>query len=471
VTIPDVDDDIVGEFLVESHENLDQLDRDLVALEKDPTSPGLLASVFRTVHTLKGVSGLLSFGRLEALTHAGESLLARLRDGHVRLDAETTTALLALVDAVRALLAAIERDGAEPDPGEPDTDHRELIETLGRLQSRPQDDSPPMPRVGQLLVELGLATSGDVTLALAAQDAGDDRRIGEILVAEGIAAPQEVTEALAAQADGRRSAADSTVRVDVGLLDSLMGLVAELAAVREDIAQSAVTGHDTALLYSTARLDAVVRALHEGVFRTRMQPVDTVWSRVPRVVRNLSVVLGKSVALEADGAHVEVDRTILDAVRDPLTHLVRNAVDHGIEPAAVRVAAGKPAEGSLRLLARQEGGEILLEIADDGAGIDPARVRARAVADGLLGADDAARLDDREVLDLIFAPGFSTAESVTTVSGRGVGMDVVRTNIERVGGRIDVSSSLGGGTTVRLRFPAAPPRAVNAAPAAAVVVV
>ena len=441
-------DEIIQEFLVESHENLDQLDADLVALEQDPGSRHLLASVFRTIHTIKGTSGFLGFGQLESVTHVGESLLSMLRDGVLVLDPEMTSALLRLVDAVRELLAGIEATGAEL-PG----DHVELLATLTQLQTRKAPEAPPVALLGELLVERHLAEPHDVTLALVAQDTGDDRRLGEILVDHGVLDSTDVSDALETQGEGRRSAADSTIRVDVGLLDSLMNLVGELVLTRNQIVQKASARQDTDLLRTTHRLNLIAGELQEGVMKTRMQPIDTVWSKLPRVVRDLSTNLGKPIRVRMEGRETELDKTILEAVKDPLTHLVRNSVDHGIEPTDVRLAAGKPAEGTLLLRAFHEGGQVNIVISDDGAGIDPVRIRTKAVERGLLSESAAERLSERETLNLIFVAGFSTAQTVTNVSGRGVGMDVVKTNIERIGGLIDVTSTVGVGTTFRIKIP------------------
>jgi two-component system chemotaxis sensor kinase CheA len=447
-------DEIVQEFLVESHENLDQLDHDLVELEQDPTSRALLSSIFRTIHTIKGTSGFLAFSQLESITHVGENLLSRLRDGALVLTPDMTSALLAMVDAVRAVLRQIEETGAEGDD-----DHTDLLAVLtalqdGTLVTRDRAPEPVEDRLlGEVLVTQGAASEDEVLLALSAQDVGDDRRLGEILVSVGDTTPEAVAAALDSQHEGRRSAADSTIRVDVGLLDTLMNLVGELVLTRNQIVQRAATRQDPDLLRTSHRLNVIAGELQEGVMRTRMQPIDTVWSKLPRVVRDLAVQLGKQVHVRMEGRDTELDRTILESVKDPLTHLVRNCVDHGIETPDVRAAVGKPVEGTLTLRAFHEGGQVNIEICDDGAGIDPARLRERAITRGLLTAEKAARLSDREALNLVFTPGFSTAETVTNVSGRGVGMDVVKTNIEKISGLVDVQSVVGQGTTIRIKIP------------------
>ena len=461
-------DEIVQEFLVESHENLDQLDSDLLALEQEPGSRALLGSIFRTIHTIKGTSGFLAYGHLEAVAHVGESLLSRLRDGELVLTPDMTVALLEMVDAVRGLLASIEATGAEGAP-----DHTDLIARLTDLQSpgdvvelpeAPALEVPSVPqpapepgqvqRLGEVLVRAGATEPEDVLSAVLDQAlGGDDRKLGEILVAKGGARQADVDGALEAQHDGRRSVADSSIRVDVDLLDALMTLVGELVLTRNQIVQHASTRADTDLLRSSQRLNLIASELQEGVMKTRMQPIDSIWSKVPRVVRDLSHTCGKQVRVEMEGKETELDRTILESTKDPLTHLVRNAVDHAIETPAERAAAGKPTEGLLLLRAYHEGGQVNIEITDDGKGIDPAVIGAKALEKGLVSAEQLARMTPRETVDLIFLAGFSTAAAVTNVSGRGVGMDVVKTNIEKIGGTIDVQSHVGRGTTFRIKIP------------------
>jgi two-component system chemotaxis sensor kinase CheA len=463
-------DEIVQEFLVESHENLDQLDSDLLALEQEPGSRALLGSIFRTIHTIKGTSGFLAYSHLEAVAHVGESLLSRLRDGELVLTPEMTDALLEMVDAVRGLLSCIEATGAEGSP-----DHTALIARLTDLQSRPGDvvelpdapalptpvavepvlDEPVMPRLGEVLVQTGAVGPEAVLSAVLDQSlGGDNRKLGEILVSKGAVQQAELDGALEAQSvEGRRSVADSSVRVDVDLLDALMTLVGELVLIRNQIVQHASTRADPDLVRSSQRLDLIASELQEGVMKTRMQPIDSIWGKVPRVVRDLSQTCGKSVRVEMEGKETELDRTILESTKDPLTHLVRNAVDHAIETPAERVAAGKDPEGLLLLRAYHEGGQVNIEITDDGKGIDPAVIGAKALEKGLVSAEQLGRMTPREVVHLVFLPGFSTAAAVTNVSGRGVGMDVVKTNIEKIGGTIDVQSHVGRGTTFRIKIP------------------
>ena len=344
------------------------------------------------------------------------------------------------------MLAQIEATRADGDG-----DYADLIAELGRLQDADPATQAPLPRLGELLIERGVATVADVRLAARQQQLGDPRRIGDILVDHGIIAPGEVVDALMAQAGPRDPLiADSSVRVDVALLDHVMRLVGELAQVCSEIAELSATSREPALSDASHRLNLLIADdLHTGVVETRMQPIGNVFGKVPRIVRDLSVSCGKQVRVEMRGTQTKLDKTIIEAIKDPLTHLVRNCVDHGIETARQRVNAGKPAEGVLVLHAYREDGHVT----DDGAGVDVQRVKAKAVERGLMSGHQAARMGDREATGLIFVPGFSTAETVTTVSGRGVGLDVVRTNIERIGGTVEVATQPGAGTTFRVRVP------------------
>ena len=451
-------DEIVAEFLVESYENLDRYDQDLLALERDPNDREVLSSTFRTIHTVKGTCGFFGFVRLEAVAHVAENLLGRLRDGELAVNAEIASALLATGDAIRSMLEVIEANGEEGEE-----EHAELVATLERLnagETAPASDAPASvegddadaTRLGTLLVDGGATDPEGVDFALHSQELGDDRRIGEILVEQAEVPAEEVDQALATQA-AARGVADATIRVDVGMLDELMNLVGELVLARNQIVQLVAGEEDSAFASASQRLNLITTELQEGVMKTRMQPIGNIWNKLPRVVRDLALACDKRVELVMEGADTELDKTIIEAIKDPLTHLVRNAVDHGVEDVAARTAAGKSPVGTLTLRAFHEGGQVNIEIADDGGGIDPAKLVAKAVERGILTASQAATIDERSALHLIFAAGFSTAAQVTNVSGRGVGMDVVRTNIERIGGTVDVSTELGRGTTFKVKIP------------------
>ncbi len=299
----------------------------------------------------------------------------------------------------------------------------------------------------------------DLALALHVQGEGDRRPLGEILVANGwvdrnsLDAALQMQRKLRGQAEQRHSAEDSTIRLDVSVLDELMNLVGELVLARNSLVRSISKIEDRSLIADAQRIDLVTSELQGRVLRTRMRPVRTVWAKLPRLVREVSMACGRTVVLEVEGEETELDKSVVEAIKDPMTHCVRNAVDHGIEPSDIRLALGKTREGHLRLKASHENGQVVIVVSDDGRGIDPDKIRAKAVEKGLHSEDVVNRMTDREVLDLIFAPGFSTAEKVTEVSGRGVGMDVVRTNVERIGGTVSVSSVLGQGTTFTFTIP------------------
>ncbi|MBI3474320.1 MAG: chemotaxis protein CheA [Acidobacteria bacterium] len=443
------DSDIVQDFLVESYENLDRLDRELVGLEKNPDDRDALASVFRTIHTIKGTCGFLGFNKLEAVAHVGENLLTRLRDRQLILTPEITTALLSMVDAVRQMLSQIEVSGQE---GE--RDDSLLIATLTRLQ-QPPETIPAVPNIGDLLIENASATPKQVHLAAEQQAEGDPRHMGEILVEQGAVKPSDVVDALHVQqaSRGQATASDSTIRVDVGLLDRVMTLVGELVLARNQVLQFSNRMKDAGFLAVSQRLNLITTELQEGVMKTRMQPIGNIWGQFPRTVRDVALGCGKKVAIEMEGKETELDKTIIEAIKDPLTHLVRNSVDHGIELPEDRVKAGKDPTGRLILRAFHEGGQVIIEITDDGAGLNGERIRKKAMERGVVSPEQGVRMSEREIFNLIFLPGFSTAAKVTNVSGRGVGMDVVKTNVERIGGTVDVQSKLGQGTTVRVKIP------------------
>jgi two-component system chemotaxis sensor kinase CheA len=438
-------DDIVREFLVESYENLDQLDRDLVALESEPGSRPLLSSIFRTIHTIKGTSGFLAFARLERLTHVGENLLVELRDGSRSMDHATTDVLLRLVDTVRELLGAIEADGTE---GAVDVDDAiaDILAVQERAPGAPEAAAEPQPappaEPADEAADVAVPAAAPAPVAPAPQVAPAAR--------PAVPAPAEPAD----EVNLLRSAADSSIRVDVEVLDELMRQVGELVLTRNRIGRIATDRDtDTELVRSAQQLNLIAAELQEGVMRTRMQPIEHVWSKMPRVVRDLAAACGREVGLQMTGGDTELDRGLLEAVKDPLTHLVRNAVDHGVEPPAEREAKGKERRGTLTLRAYHAGGQVVVEVQDDGRGVDTEKVAAKAVAKGLRTTEQVAAMGQAELLQLLFLPGFSTAEKVTNVSGRGVGMDVVRTHIEAIGGTVDVESTLGVGTLWRLRIP------------------
>jgi two-component system chemotaxis sensor kinase CheA len=425
--------EVVREFLLETHENLAQLDVDFVTLEKDPTERETLARVFRTLHTVKGTAGFLGLPRLQAVAHAGESLLTRLRAGELVFNPDIATALLAAVDAVRRMLEAIESSGDEGS-----RDYADVIQELDRLRAGPSEaPAAPAPPAQPPAKSVADAPTPPV-----------QHWPTVVLPSTAPAEPPPDGEAPRAPA-----VADSALRVDVGLLDTLMTLVGELVLARNQIMQFSAAQADAPFLGTVQRLNLLTTELQSNVMKTRLQPIANIWGKFPRVVRDLALACGKQARIEMEGRDTELDKTIIEAIRDPLTHLVRNAVDHGIERPAERIDRGKPAEGRLTLHARHEGGKVLIEISDDGGGIDPQRVRAKAIQHQLITPEQADRLSESELINLVFLPGFSTTDKVTQFSGRGVGMDVVRTNVEKIGGTVNIESRLGQGTSVRMKIP------------------
>jgi two-component system chemotaxis sensor kinase CheA len=411
---------LIPQFLAESYENVDQLERALVELEKDPAAPDKLASIFRTVHSIRGANSFFGFSTLAALTSSGESLLSRLRDGTRVLESDVTRGLLDMVDAVRLLLSNIEGTGEEGDEK-----FTALIERLSSLRVKATSPAHVLTR---------------------------DLSPGHV-VASSVQDQQEPDIAAVRPGAVNAPPPATNIRVGVERLDRLMDLVGELVLARNQILQFGASLQDVNVAGAIQRLSLITSALQEGIMKVRLQPIDSIWNKFPRVVRDLADRFDKSVTLEMEGSDTELDRTIIEAIRDPLTHLVRNCVDHGLESSATRVAAGKPLEGRVSLRAFHEGGQVNIEISDDGAGMDATRLKSKAIDLGLITSEQAQQLDPRAAMSLIFLPGFSTAENVSDVSGRGVGMDVVKTNIEKIGGSIDIESKVGEGTTFRMTIP------------------
>jgi two-component system chemotaxis sensor kinase CheA len=458
-------DDLTREFLIESQEGLDRMERCLTDLEGRPEDGGLLAEIFRAVHTIKGTTGFLGFGRLEKLAHAGENLLGLLRDGKLKANPDIVTGLLALLDRLRAIVRAIEADGN--DGGEAalpeDAGLIAMLEALQSAKPRPSAaEKPAKPPVRKkrvaraaasvkvaprVAVEAPAAVAAEAEPAGAAEDPTPEAPVAEKPAPEKKAQPAEAAESTTSAG----TAADSTLRVDVHLLNQMMNLVGELVLTRNQVLQA--TAADPRMTLLCRRLDMVTADLRESVMKARMQPVENVFAKIPRMVRDLQQALKKQVHLECEGRDTELDKSLLEAIKDPLMHAVRNALDHGIETPEVRAAAGKDPAGTLKVRAAHEGSHVIVEISDDGAGISVERIRQKAIERGIVTAERASHMTERELLQLIFVPGFSTAAQVTNVSGRGVGMDVVRTNVEKIGGKVEIDSRVGKGTTLRLRIP------------------
>ncbi len=419
-------DDLLREFLTETAESLDVVDTELVRFEQDPHNARILGNIFRLVHTIKGTCGFLGLPRLEALAHAAETVMDQFRDG-----APATTGavslILASIDRLKDILAGLEAEGREPQG-----DDGDLIRPLEAIALAQEDAASPQCR--------GEVTPDQLERAFRASPGPDAQ--------PHPAPPQEPEEGR-----GEVAIATQSIRVSVDTLEKLMAMVSELVLTRNQLLDVVRRHEDSEFNAPLQRLSSVTAGLQDSVMKTRMQPIGVAWQKLPRIVRDLAAELGKRIELETSGAETELDRQVLDLVKDPLTHMIRNSADHGLERPDERRAAGKPETGIIRLSARQEGGHIVIAISDDGRGLDVGRIRAKALEAGLAAADELDRMSPPQLQKFIFRPGFSTAATVTSVSGRGVGMDVVRTNIEAIGGTVDLDSRPGEGTTFTITIP------------------
>src|SRR5579864_8554567 len=424
-------DDLLREFLTETNESLNLVDAELVRFEQEPNNGAILGNIFRLVHTIKGTCGFLGLSRLETLTHAAETLMGKFRDG-MPVTAEAVTLILSTIDRIKSILDAIEKSEQEPDGGDGD-----LIDPLGRMarqEAAAPAPAPVAPPPAPAPVELKKPDPPEPP------DKADK---------------PDKPAAAAERSDEERGdrLANHSIRVNVDTLDHLMTTVSELVLTRNQLLEIVRRHEDSDFKVPLQRLSNVTAELQEGVMKTRMQPIGNAWQKLPRVVRDLCAELGKDIELAMRGADTELDRQVLDLVKDPLTHLVRNCADHGIESPAERIAAGKPAKGTIRLSAWHEGGHIIIEIADNGRGLDLAGIKAKVIEKGLASEAQLAAKSEAEVCNYIFAPGFTTAAKVTSISGRGVGMDVVRNNIEEIGGTVDLKSVSGAGITFTIKIP------------------
>jgi two-component system chemotaxis sensor kinase CheA len=434
-------DELLRDFLTETGESLDRVDAELVRFEQEPNNTQILSNIFRLVHTIKGTCGFLALSRLERLTHAAESLMGKFRDG-MPVTSDAVTLILATLDRVKSILRGIE--SLEHEPEGDDTD---LIDRLGamsrgesaRSESARREPAPAAVEAAEREVHAPAEAKRD--------EAKREQAAGEP------ASPEAADKSAVAAEKSATELANHSIRVSVDTLDHLMTTVSELVLTRNQLLEIVRRHEDSDFKVPLQRLSNVTAELQEGVMKTRMQPIGNAWQKLPRVVRDLSAELGKSIELEMEGAETELDRQVLELVKDPLTHLVRNCADHGIESPAQRTAAGKPPSGTIRLTACHQGGHIIIEIADDGRGLDTTRIKAKALDLGLATEADLAAKSDAEIGNFIFAPGFSTATEVTSISGRGVGMDVVRSNIEQIGGTVDLKSVPSKGTTFTIKIP------------------
>jgi two-component system chemotaxis sensor kinase CheA len=442
-------DELLRDFLTETNESIDVVDVELVRFEHEPNNAKILDNIFRLVHTIKGTCGFLGLPRLEALTHAAEALMGNFRDG-ASVTSDAVTLILATIDRIKILLDRLERTQAEEAGDDEDlivqlrlatAAHGGAEKSAGPAVVMPvQQRAPaaPAPPVVEAHPPRPAAAAAPKPAAVAKPGAGAG------------------TGAEAGGRDDDKSndkLAAKSIRVHVDTLEQLMTMVSELVLTRNQLLEIVRRHEDSEFKGPLQRLSNVTAELQEGVMKTRMQPIGVAWQKLPRIVRDLSTELGKLIELEMHGADTELDRQVLELIKDPLTHMVRNSADHGIETPAVRRAGGKPEKGTIRLSARHEGGHIVIDISDDGAGLATERIKAAAIARGLASEAQVEKMSEAQIQKFIFVPGFSTAQKLTSVSGRGVGMDVVRANIDQIGGTIDVKSVIGEGTRFSIKIP------------------
>ncbi len=445
-------DELLQEFLGETGEHLDTVDRELVRFEQDPNDREILRTIFRLVHTVKGTCGFIGLPRLEALTHAAESVMGQFRDG-ATVNAIAVTAILETIDRVKDIMAELAEKGQEP-PGNDETLIAELQALAEQAKSELALTQPPEtgasdPVSAYFAKHGGQPTEADLDLIFRrapGPERGADGRIetSEPAAADGPAEPS---------ARDARRLGNATLRVNVDTIEHLMTMVSELVLTRNQLLEIARQQEDNGLKAPLQRLSLITAELQDGVMKTRMQPIGAAWSKLPRIVRDLGAELGKRIELVMEGSETELDRQVLDLIKDPLTHMVRNCADHAIELPADRVLAGKAEHGTIRLAAYHEGGSVTIAVSDDGRGLDHARIRRKAIQQGLAHEAEIERMSDAQVSRFIFHPGFSTADQITAVSGRGVGMDVVKVNVDAIGGMIDIASTPGLGTTITIKIP------------------
>ncbi|MBN8520990.1 MAG: hybrid sensor histidine kinase/response regulator [Alphaproteobacteria bacterium] len=450
-------DDLIAEFLTETNENMAALDLDLVKLEQTPNDKGLLSNIFRMMHTVKGTCGFLGLSRLEKVAHHAENIMGRFRDGDLQVTPDYMTLIFESIDRIKMILSGIEETGSEPQG-----DDSVLIEKLdavyeGRALSpvaSVMPDSTPITLPVSSLPEPEADEHGFVPVRAPQKylatppSAPTPASAPETTAVPVSATPDEP------KGEAKESAVSAqTLRVNVDVLENLMTMVSELVLTRNQLLQISRAQKDHDFAAPLQRLNHVVSDLQEGVMKTRMQPIGNAWSKLPRIIRDLSMELGKKIDLDMRGAETELDRQVLEMIKDPLTHMVRNSADHGIEKPEDRVRAGKPETGKVILDAYHEGGHIIIEIKDDGKGLPMAKIKEKILKNGLASESEIAAMSDQQIQQYIFKAGFSTAEKVTSVSGRGVGMDVVRTNIERIGGAIELRSIEGQGSKFLIKIP------------------
>jgi len=479
-------EEFVTDFLVESREGLQEFEECLLQLENSPRDGNALSGAFRVLHTVKGSSGFLGFDALRTLAHSGESLLGRARDGELELDSPTCQLLFDLLDSISNVLSEVESTGADTGvdldaistalnqaadierpfevPQQQTVSDATLVLTESAADESPILEEPEPHGAPQESFDSQSNTQTMETPDLPSEPAGadptesadqPDTDAPSSQSTPTAAVPTDAKSAQDAESSGgsTTSLATSSIRVDVDLLDRLMNLVGELVLTRNHVLQITAGQQDAEFLNMTQRLNQIVSDLQDGIMKTRMQPIGGIWQKIPRLVRDVAHQCGKRVRLDLEGSETELDKSMIEGLNDPTLHVVRNAIDHGIEAPEERKSLGKPEEGQLSLRAFHEGGQVIIEITDDGKGLDAESIRTKAIQQGLIPEEEAQEISPEELYQWVFLPGFSTAASVTQISGRGVGMDVVKTEIERIGGTITLLSAPGRGTTIRITVP------------------
>lgn len=437
-------DDLIAEFLTETTESLADLDADLVSLEQNPNDKDLLSQIFRVMHTVKGTCGFLGLSRLEKVAHHAEDVLSLFRDGELEVTPDYVTVIFESIDRIKLIVEGIEQTGSEPEG-----DDSELISKLKSIYEKSDR------------ADIGSAEDLEAAFAQAEADSDGEESMeqGESSGAEDIPDQSGVSVQESGKAEGvvstqqKSNVSNQSLRVNVDVLENLMTMVSELVLTRNQLLQILKNQSDSEFGNSLHRLNHIVSDLQEGVMKTRMQPIGNAWAKLPRIIRDISMELGKKIELEMLGQETELDRQVLELIKDPLTHMVRNSADHGVEAPDVRVAAGKAETGKIRLNSFHQGGHIIIEIADDGKGLAVDKIKQKVLANGLATEEELEEMSPQQIQQFIFKAGFSTAEQITSVSGRGVGMDVVRTNIEKIGGSVELNSVEGKGTTFTIKIP------------------
>ncbi len=461
-------DDLLREFLTETNESLDTVNVELVRFEQDPNNAKILDNIFRLVHTIKGTCGFLGLPRLATLAHSAETLMGKFRDG-MPVTEEAVTVILATIDRIKELLDTLEAQQQEPEGADTDLISQldSMVEQGLAAMSAPAAAAAPVAPAAAPAQTAGTLCEQVLERPLKPGEVSLDdlerafRETAPDTAPTPTPAPKPAPKSDAAPAanggkddgNGESKVAAQSIRVNVDTLEKLMTMVSELVLTRNQLMEMARRQADSEFKVPLQRLSNVTAELQESVMKTRMQPVGNAWQKLPRVVRDLGAELGKSIELEMHGAETELDRQVLDRIKDPLTHMVRNSADHGLETPADRIAANKPEKGTIRLSAFHEGGHIIMEIADDGRGLNTDRIKEKAIAKGLASAAEIEKMSEAQIHRFIFAPGFSTAAQVTSVSGRGVGMDVVLSNIDQIGGSVDVKSIPGEGSIFTIKIP------------------